>query len=164
MFASNLKSVRSQNKTHGYVPTIDNGSNKAVSLESGPAVIERNPFKIESLILVNDDWRVAATIWKECLPLLNNVNEIMKKFLSNNFHVKDFHPMIDLFEDIDNPHELLQRFQNCLQRNGTERKTATATSNNNHADHLNDTSGNGDSNVDEREKRTAEELQLAVRD
>ena len=170
MFHSNLSCVRSQNSAGGYTATIDSGtgdSSKNVNLPSGHVKIEHNPSKLDTLKAMEDDWSVAKCLWSELMPILNSANDTMRKFLTNVFKVKEFHPFIESFNNSISPSELLTRLELTLQHSdsklfkfennpGSQHPQAQRTAE--------DEAPGNEKSTDQREERNEDELCSAVRD
>lgn len=122
---SALHTTRKGALSQGYADTIDNHSMSAESkekLESGPVKIETDQVKIQMSNLVGGSGSksVSVQLWKELMPLINQTNGIMIKYLQDNFNVKELHPMTKTFKNVSRPIEILEQFDSAFLKTDQE--------------------------------------------
>ena len=110
-----LKHIRAPGETGGYSSTVDASVQQGRDKEKagGPVNIETNPEKIK--LLEDEGWSVSKCLWPEVREALNKANNMMKRFLIDNFDVVEFHPMIKDFGS-KAPSELSARLKDSLSK------------------------------------------------
>ena len=98
--------------TGGYSATVD-ASSRTSNKTGGPVEIETNPATLE-IIEETEEWLVAKSLWVEALPIIDKANKTMKEFITSNYSVCEFHPMIEEFTELS---DFTKRLQESLSKN-----------------------------------------------
>ena len=88
--------------------------NKKMQLEAGPVKIETDNDKIQ-IMKETAKWSVSKCLWPKVSKIIKQANKVMKLFLTKNFKVKEFHPMIKPFET-GCPEELKKQLLESLEK------------------------------------------------
>ena len=114
---SNLSCVRSPNEESGHVSTMNHDKKiEKVKLVGEPVDIDIILQKMELLKLTNKNWSIENVIWIELTQIMNKYNEMMRKFLGDLCRVKNFHFMLQRFENVNNPEEIVEGLEIMFSR------------------------------------------------
>ena len=114
---SALKTVRGNDgSSQGYIATINKHGMppEQIRLQSGPVHIESDQVKIDMHELTGNSSSVAQQLWKELFPIVNETNQMMIKYLRENFDVKEIHPFAKPFLNSSSPEEILTRMDTAF--------------------------------------------------
>ena len=157
-FESNLLTVRNQNDTDGYAATVDNNIESIDNNDISRKITVKTSPEVISMLEETMDWSVSQCLWPEARNCINLANKNMRQFLTSNFKVREFHPMIVTFDVTTiKPTELKDRLKTSLDQNDSNlfKKEKTTV----------DSGELGTQRrMDDRENRTTEEINSAIRD